>query len=709
MADGAPRVTRREVGVVLFGYLLVSLWWLWPLPAVMATRVAYPDDLSVLLGADVDLMMWVLSWGAHATLTDPLGIFSANSFYPAPFSLAYSEHLFGQLPVFAPVYWLTGNPVLATNTLVVFWHVASAAGVYLFLRRFVGPPAACVGGFFFAFHPWRLTLLGHFYMLGVAYVPLAFLFTERLFETGRRRDAFGLFVCVALQLLSSFYLAYVFVLAYAVYLPIALWRWRESLDAGRMGGLLAALGAAAVPFLATSLPYLLLRGSGFLPSYASVDTSDFGAALSFSPYFAALAVLRHLGPGGIGPVGYGLAVVALLPLWRRLLWLRVTGAALFAVGFILAHGPEAVVVGHTIPSPYSLLQAWVPGFDTVRVPVRLLLVAFLGLAVLAALGFERLTSRASPMIARGAAMAVLLVATWSYDLAEVPVHERATGDRVPPAYRWLAANGEGGALLELPRAHPDRAAGRMYLSTFHWLPIVGGYSAYPSDFARYVYRLGARLPRQGAFERLTDVIDLDWILVHRDELKGDPARWNDLPDGLVRVAAFDEDLLIRVDRHPSSEVMKELVRSEATVTGIPRSPLRTCPGEIAIDAAPAEPWPRGQRIRLRLRVKNRGENGWPAVALNPRHLVRVSACMVAIEDERCIRATSPLPRDLPPGEELAFPVWVNTPPKGETARLEIELVQAGGGSLSDCGLGSISETVALGDAVTDSGTETQRR
>lgn len=692
---GPRKVSVREAVTALLIYLAVSLYWLWPLPSSLETHVAYPGDVARLLGADVDLMMWVLSWGTHALGIGPAGFFEANSFYPSPASLAYSEHLVGQLPVFAPVYAVTGNPVLATNVLVLAAHLLSAFGLHLLARRFVSPPAAFVGAFFFSFHPWRYELLGHFYMLGVQWVPFALLATERLLETGRRRDAALVFAAVALGLLSSFYLAYVLVLTYALYLPFSLWRWRAELDRTRVVRMVSAIGAAALPFVAMSLPYILLRVSGFLPSFRDITTSDYGADLSLSPYFAAVGVLMKLGPGGMGPIAYGLALLAVAPGWKRCRTVRGAASVLAVAGVVLAHGPEAVIGGVTIPTPYPLLQLLLPGFDTIRVPLRLLQIATVGLALLSALGFQRIADRAGEPASPALAVVAIVAALLGYGAQDVGLHARATGDDVPNAYRWLAANGEGGALLELPRAQPDRAARRMYLSSFHWLPTVGGYSAYPSDFTRYVYRLAARLPGEAAVERVTNLLDLKWILVHRDELKGDPRRWDSLPAGLTRAAEFGEDLVLRVEQKADPIRLEAIVRSEETVGGVPRERLRRCEGEIVLDDAPDQPWRHGERLRLRIRVRNDSDRAWPAIALNPRHLVRAGACLVAEGRDRCTPATVPLPLDVLPGASVTLPVWVKVPASGQTARLQVEFVQAGEGSLERCGLPPLREVVRL--------------
>jgi hypothetical protein len=112
------------------------------------------------------LNTWILSWDFHALTTDPWNLFNANAFYPLQHALALSEHMLGALPVFAPTYLLTGNPILAYNVVLLisfplcglsmFWLV------YYWTRNFW---ASILAGTFFAFAPARLSQLGHLQLL----------------------------------------------------------------------------------------------------------------------------------------------------------------------------------------------------------------------------------------------------------------------------------------------------------------------------------------------------------------------------------------------------------------------------------------------------------------------------------------------------------------------------------------------------------------
>jgi len=106
LLDGVHRVLERwRPSIVFAAYLVLSLWWVWPQPIMWARRAAFaPRGLDDLGQADFYLITWALSWVSHSLVTDPANVFNANTFFPAPLSLAFSESLLGYVPFFAPVY-----------------------------------------------------------------------------------------------------------------------------------------------------------------------------------------------------------------------------------------------------------------------------------------------------------------------------------------------------------------------------------------------------------------------------------------------------------------------------------------------------------------------------------------------------------------------------------------------------------------------------
>jgi len=683
-AGRAPRRARAaiEIASVTIAYSALALWWLWPLPSLWRDHSANMSPRFPPSVADLYLIVWALAWDTHALLGAPWRLFHANTFYPSTLSLAYSEHFLGQAPLFALPYLASGNPILAVNVLIFATYPACGLAMYLLARRWVGGPAAFVAGSFYAFCIWRYVSVPHLHMLGVQYLPLAWLLTERWLEEARSRDAVLLALVLALQALSSVYLACALFLAYAPCLAISLLRRRKQLDRRRITGLVCAAGAAGAGFVVTSIPYAMLRWVGLIPSYEEAGS------LGLVPFIGAQAVVRYLTSEGVGPVGYLLSLLALVLPRRGRREPVLIAILIVAVGVVASFGPAIPIRGYPLWSPYRLLLDWVPGFSSVRLPSRFVVVAQLGFALLAGLGFARLVDRIRPLPAWLAAAATIALALASFGrFPEVPLRPEKTESSVPEAYRWLAAHGGGRALLELPGGSLA-AAERMYFSTYHWLPIVDGYSGYAPATARYLRRIGDRLPDPSALQELVDQIDLGWILVHRAELdEGKRKQWDGAPiRGLEPVGSWGSDLLLRVDLPVRDDRRARFLSRRETLGGVPLAPLGPrCPGEIRLTIAPPLPWPPRSTAHIEAEVINSGSEPWPGLGFYPRHLVRLRT---TLEDPRgwTRKQDFELPDDVFPGRRVAVGVDLQAPNQAHEYTLELELIQVHDLALSACGV-----------------------
>src|SRR5262249_35049097 len=121
------------------------------------------------------------------------------------------------------------------------------------------------------------------------------------------------------------------------------------------------------------------------------------------------------------------------------------------------------------------------------------------------------------------------------------------GRAVPGAYRWLADHGDGGPLLELPASSWDlyRESLYMYFSTYHWLPILNGYTAYPPRTYTEIMDSARRMPDAQAVDEILARGHPRWILLHRAAVPRDQQlRWEAvLGRRLRKVAEFGDDLL----------------------------------------------------------------------------------------------------------------------------------------------------------------------
>jgi hypothetical protein len=174
--------------VVYGGFLFLVLAYTWPL--------ALHPGAHLRRFFDVHYFVWVFGWVARRIVTAPGALFDANIFYPHGLSLAYSEPmLVPAVLVFAPVYAVSRNPILAYNVTVVLFQALAGCAAYYAARRLTGSSlAGWVGGIVFALSPMRTGYYQFAHMQLSFAMPLAFLAFARFLERQRVRDlAWALF------------------------------------------------------------------------------------------------------------------------------------------------------------------------------------------------------------------------------------------------------------------------------------------------------------------------------------------------------------------------------------------------------------------------------------------------------------------------------------------------------------------------------------
>ena len=238
-------------------YTAIAIAMTWPLARGLAHDVAW--DLG-----DPILNIWILAWdceqfrgiffGHYAHLWH---FFDANIFYPAPLTLAYSEHLVPQALQIFPLYALTKNPILCYNVLFLSTFTLSGLGMFLLVRELTGNMAASfVAGLLFAFAPYRVSQSSHLQVLSSQWMPFALYGFTRYVRHGRPRALVGAMASMVLQGLScGYYLLYFSPFA-AAYVLWELWRTGKLADR-RMWIHLATASVMAVIVIAPFvIPYI---------------------------------------------------------------------------------------------------------------------------------------------------------------------------------------------------------------------------------------------------------------------------------------------------------------------------------------------------------------------------------------------------------------------------------------------------------------------
>jgi len=234
--------------------------------AFLALVCLYTLPLALDVGArlrphtDARFFTWVLGWVATHAL-DPRALFDGNLFYPHGNVIAYSEPLLvPAVLTFGPLYWVTGNPVLAHNaTLILFWALSGWAAYHAAASLTGSRLAGWVAGIAFCLSPFRIGYYGSVNMQLSFPIPLATLAVARFLERGRGRD---LAVAVALiwcQAVSVWYFGiFLGLLTAGLTLGFLFLRWR-ALSLRKLGLAAVAALVLVLALLPVAWPYLETR------------------------------------------------------------------------------------------------------------------------------------------------------------------------------------------------------------------------------------------------------------------------------------------------------------------------------------------------------------------------------------------------------------------------------------------------------------------
>ena len=192
-------------------------------------------------------------------------------------------------------------------------------------------------------------------------------------------------------------------------------------------------------------------------------------------------------------------------------------------------------VGLSLGPPYSLwpyVYSW-PGLNFIRAPLRFMVLGALGVAVLAAIGFDRLTSRLSLDRRRTAAFAV--AALMLVEFVGVPVFAVPFAIKIPPADQWLAQQPKPFVVAEVPvdPGYERHQTTYMMHSMAHWQRTVAGYGGIRPAFHQDLDRLLHVFPNEASVRRLVE-IGITYVVVHIDLY--DPAVW---PEVDARLRSYD--------------------------------------------------------------------------------------------------------------------------------------------------------------------------
>jgi hypothetical protein len=508
---------------------------------MLAPITSYRHLDTAAFGADTRLNIWALAWVNHAVL-DGASLFNANIFFPASNALAYSEHLLSISVFTLPVYAATRNPVLAYNLAWLLSYLSCGLAAHALAWRVTRDHVASfVGGVAYAFCFYRM-LHGHAHiqLLWACWIPLSLLLLDGWWRDPSWRRLAWLWLVVLMQVLASWYLAVMVLVADAL---LATWLcfWRRPRREARVAmalqiTLAAAAGAAVVWPIARHYTFLIgLNGQS--PAEALGGAAAI-RDLVVPPINTWLGQwLARQGSGAPGWIwgektlflGYVTLALGALGLararWPRRVDAQADGrdaavwlgffALLGGIALALSLGPSpgAVRAGSSDWTPFGLFSA-VPGMTLFRVPARFVQLVTLALAIFAAAGAEALRARLG-RAGRVITLILVPIMLGEWYLVDFPGGPPQP-ENVPVIYRQLATR-TARAIVSLPEyvGGPEwfMEADYQYYSTVHWHPIVNGYSrTEPQGYRERMARIAAFPDADSA--RTLRAEGVDYLILH---------------------------------------------------------------------------------------------------------------------------------------------------------------------------------------------------
>jgi hypothetical protein len=484
--------------LIIFSYGLMALVFTYPL-------VTHFGD--GLLGKNLDTWqnLWNLVWFKDALFSFRNPFFTDNLYYPLGTTL-YFHTLSPVTGLLSLPAQLIAGKFAGYNFAVLASFALSGYAVWLLARETgSNQTGAYLGGFIFAFSPYKMAqLLDHLFLASPQWLAFYIYFLYRLLkEPAQKIDRRYLFqhqwkllvgasVFLALNIYNDWYytfMALVFTgLAVAWQIIVSHKNWLHWLKAAALaagGGLLLGAPLIIMMFItARSAPpltfpkkeayeysadlFAYLLPSALHPLWGEAMNDNF-------PAFARGALSEK-----VVFLGYLTMVLTVISCWKNLrrVWFWLVTLFVF---MLLSLGPALKVNGDYGPImkdrfivlPFNLLnESPLGGF--IRVPSRFTVLVVLIAAILAGLGFSRLSGNWSVKKQSFGLAAALLLVGFEFWCAPYPISNTA----VPPAYQEIAADNGVKDIIELPIQKSGwNYPRRMYYQTVTGKKVVLGYTS----------------------------------------------------------------------------------------------------------------------------------------------------------------------------------------------------------------------------------------
>jgi hypothetical protein len=529
LADSGERSLRPRPWLIALLFSLVTLALTYPLPLHLGSAVLSDTP-------DTHLFLWTLGWDVHAFTSQPLSIFDANIYFPQRLTLAYSENLIGSAFLAAPVLWLTGNTVLALNIVSLLSCVLCGLGAYLLARRLgLSVAGSILCGLVFAFSPARFFRITQIHLATVQWVPFTLAYLHSYFDRGHAKDLRIAIAFFSLQALTSGHgavfatLGVLALLAFRIASGQGIQLERRARDMGISGlALLAPTVLVFLPYLAVERELGLQRS---LENFDPVPVSFLASPTSLHSFLLSLLPGTPINESANGFLFPGyipllLAAVALIPASDKRRSRTIVFYGLLTIVCLWLSGGTPLGLWSRVNG--------LPGLSLVRVPSRFMILAVLGLSVLAGCGFDRIVGRLP--IRRQRWTAIVAASLLIIECAGIPLQLAPFRADPAPIDRWLASQPKPFVIAEIPVGLKSRFHTTYMLhSMAHWQKTVQGYSGVQAPLHDRLYDELKYFPDERSLRDLA-TLGVTYVVVHADMFES--RHWRDVALALPQFAAW---------------------------------------------------------------------------------------------------------------------------------------------------------------------------
>ncbi len=483
----------RQVWHIVAGltFTVAAILFTYPLITVASTHITYKPS------GDQLFLLSILEWQRTTLFSDPGNIFLGNFYFGSGGALFGSDLLLGFLPVYAPIAFITSNPVFAYSITHIGAYILNALAMYVTVLSLTKSKyGALVAGAIYAFAPLQLAYASHLQFLGAWWLPLVLLMSLR-FQTEYNWKYFAAaVVLVWIQFVTAVHLGVIAAMVLMVFAAVPAAIKIFSNRDWQLGIKLISMGTiVSLPFIPIVNGYLTFSTAWQADrditelQFWSVQLRDYLSPTDRLRWYDLLADRfpvprgeRRVFPGfmplvfaAVGVVGFRMGS---RDFRRRVGWVMIALVSLGVIAVLFSLGThwKRHEIVSDVSLPYLLLFDNVPVFKAIRVVARFSLLLHFALAILGGIGVAVLVDRLAHKWMKAGILALIcalfiFVESFPEPLATFPVPDHAE-------LRGSLGQAEDGPILFVPVASKEEIQIIWNATDVGVGPLVNGYSGH---------------------------------------------------------------------------------------------------------------------------------------------------------------------------------------------------------------------------------------